>query len=315
MSQPALKPRVAKVIIVKPLLKWVGGKTQIIDKLINKFPNQIENYNEIFLGGGSVLFALLSHINANNIKLCGKIYAFDFNYALIAFYINVQTNHLQLYNEVEEIKMIYLSCPAEGSINRKPTNLTEAKSSRESYYYWIRSKYNTLNDQGTVKASAIFIFLNKMGFRGMFREGPNGFNIPYGHYKNTNIINKQHLITVHQLIQKVLFRHSSFETSFNKISNDDFVYLDPPYAPENETSFVGYTKKGFKLEQHKLLFKLTKNLSKKNVKFTMSNSNVDIVNEHFPNSEYNVEHIMCRRAINAKKPQSKTKEVIIQNWS
>ena len=120
--------------------------------------------------------------------------------------------------------------------------------SKESYYYWIRNKYNTI-EKNTVECSALFMFLNKTCFRGMYREGPKGFNVPYGHYKKTPVIIKQQdLNTISELIKDVEFIHSDFRDSIKKIKPSDFVYFDPPYAQENKNSFVDYVADGFTLE-------------------------------------------------------------------
>jgi DNA adenine methylase len=294
------------LIIVKPIIKWVGGKTQIIDKIINKFPKIIENYHEIFLGGGSVLLALLSYEKYNKIKINKKIYAYDLNEMLINLYKNIQSNPNELYNEIIKIKEEFNSCEGD-IINRKPLNIEEAKTSKESYYYWMRKQYNTITEKKKIKASAIFIFLNKTCFRGLFRESKNGFNVPYGNNKNPNIIDKSHLFDIHNLIKNVIFIQSDFSNSFKNINNNDFIYLDPPYVPENENSFVKYTNNGFDLEQHILLFNLTNELNN----FLMSNSNVPLIYEYFPKNKYNIELIDCKRRINSKKPQSMSTEVFI----
>ena len=144
----------------------------------------------------------------------------------------------------------------------------------------------------------------------MYRQGPNGFNVPYGHYKKTpTIISKKDLNNIKDLIKNVKFINCSFTDSFKNFKEGDFVYLDPPYAPENTTSFVGYLKDGFNLETHKLLFNQIINLS--NVKFVMSNSNVKLVTNYF--NEYYCENIIAKRAINSKKHGSTTSEVIIYN--
>tara|TARA_B110001450_G_C17196804_1_gene309683 strand:- start:56 stop:490 length:435 start_codon:yes stop_codon:yes gene_type:complete len=144
----------------------------------------------------------------------------------------------------------------------------------------------------------------------MYREGPNGYNVPYGHYKKTpTIISETDLNYISDLIKNVEFKHSSFTDSIKNVKEGDFVYLDPPYAPENANSFVGYVADGFNLETHKLLFNEIKNLE--NIKFVMSNAKVDLVTDNF--KEYNCDDIIARRAINAKKPGSKTTEVIIYN--
>lgn len=160
----------------------------------------------------------------------------------------------------------------------------------------------------------MFIFLNKTCFRGLFREGPNGFNVPYGNYKNPEIINKSHLDEIHLLIQNVQFECCDFTTSLKNIVENDFVYLDPPYAPEKDTSFIKYTNKGFGLDEHKKLFTLCNNLSNENKKFMMSNADVKLVRDNFIDEKYTLNSILCKRTINSKNPESKTKEVIIKNY-
>lgn len=301
------------VIILKPILKWVGGKTQILEKLLIEIPKTINNYHEIFIGGGSVLLAFLAYVNNKDIIITGHIYAYDINESLISVYKNIQSNHIELYNKLQELIKDFNDC-GEEKVNRKPLSLIEAKQNQENYYYWIRKQYNKLTDleKKTVICSAMFIFLNKTCFRGVYRVGPNGFNVPYGHYKNPGIINTEHLNKMHDLIQNVIFKCCDFSMAFKNVSKDDYIYLDPPYAPETKKSFVNYTENGFNIEQHQKLFDLC-DISK-NVKIMMSNSSVDLVKKHFASDIYTINTILCKRAINSKKPDSKTNEVIIKNY-
>jgi DNA adenine methylase len=299
-------------------LKWVGGKTQIIDKLIMEFPVEINNYREAFLGGGSVLLTLLSYVKSGIIKIQGNIYAYDLNEPLIYIYKNIQTQHMELYEILKDIIRNFSEC-GNGEINRTPANIFEAKIAKENYYYWIRSEYNKLSiiDKKGLLGSAMLIFLNKTCFRGVFRVGPNGFNVPYGHYNNPEIINKEHLEEIHNLIQNVVFECADFNESLTKVEDNDFVYLDPPYAPETNTSFVGYTEKGFDIENHKNLFKLIHNLTdatESNIKVMLSNADVTLVRDNFKNEKYNILSIVCKRSINSKNPDAKAKEVIITNY-
>jgi DNA adenine methylase len=304
-----------KICIPKPILKWVGGKTQIIDKLIMEFPVEINNYREAFLGGGSVLLTLLSYVKNGIIRINGNIYAYDLNAPLIYIYKNIQTHHTELYNTLQSIIKDFNEC-GNGEINRKPKNIEEAKIAKENYYYWIRSEYNKLcpNSKNSVLGSAMFIFLNKTCFRGVFRVGPKGFNVPYGHYNNPEIINKEHLEEIHNLIQNVIFECSDFNTSLKNIEQNDFVYLDPPYAPETDTSFVGYTENGFNIENHTNLFKLIHLLTDADKKMMLSNADVSLVRENFTNEKYKVSSVLCKRSINSKNPDAKAKEVIIKNY-
>jgi len=298
--------------IQKPVLKWIGGKTQIISNVLELFPDKIKNYHELFIGGGSVLFGLLSLIEKGEINLEGNIYVYDKNPDLINFYKNIQSN----YNELHNYAKIYFN-EYDGligtEVNRKPKNIEEAKTSKESYYYWLRQKFNTMEKE-FVEYSAIFLFLNKTCFRGMYRVGPNGYNVPYGHYKKTpKLISLNELKRISEMLSNVIFRESDFMESINEAKEGDFVYMDPPYVPESKTSFVGYTKDGFNKELHEKLFEETKNLDKKGVKFLMSNSNQKLVRDSL--KDFICEEITARRAINSKNPSSKTKEVLIYNFS
>ena len=302
------------IVLQKPFIKWVGGKTQIINNIISKIPQlpkKINNYHELFLGGGSVLLAVLSLQKCNKIKIQNKIYAYDINENLINMYKNIQNNKDELYEILKRYFEDYDSLKGT-EINRNPNSIEEAKTSKESFYYWIRKKYNNM-DKNSVECSAIFIFLNKTCFRGMYREGPNGYNVPYGHYKKTpSILSKEELNNISELIKDVEFKKSNFKESIKNIKEGDLLYLDPPYAPENSKSFVGYVADGFSLDDHNLLFSEIKKLKIfKKVKFIMSNAKVELVTNSF--KDYKCEDIKARRAINSKKPGSTTTEVIIYN--
>ena len=294
--------------VQKPFLKWVGGKTQIIGDIISKIPREINNYHELFLGGGSVLLAVLSLQKQNKITIKNKIYAYDINSTLINVYKNIQQNKDELYNYINLYITEYDNIIGT-EINRNPTSIEEAKTSKESYYYWMRTKYNNM-DKNTIECSALFMTINKTCFRGMYREGPHGYNVPYGHYKKTpTIITETDLNYISNLIKDVEFIASDFSSSIKNVKNGDFVYLDPPYAPENDKSFVGYVQDGFSLETHNKLFNEIKKLDK--IKFVMSNAKVDLVTETF--KDYNSDDIIARRAINSKNPGSITTEVLIYN--
>ncbi|MAP67470.1 MAG: hypothetical protein CMF80_07220 [Candidatus Marinimicrobia bacterium] len=298
--------------IQKPFLKWVGGKTQILDDIISKIPKKINNYHEPFLGGGSVLFAILCLQQEKKIIITNNIYAYDVNKDLINVYKHIQNNKDKLYTLIEYYINEYDSIEG-NTINRKPISIEEAKTSKESYYYWLRNKYNTIDKNNhPMECSALFMILNKTCFRGMYREGPNGYNVPYGHYKKTpTIISKNDIDKISSLIRDVEFIHCNFSDSIKNAKSGDFVYLDPPYAPENTRSFVGYVADGFNLDMHNLLFDEIKNLDKKKIKFVLSNAKVELVTQAFKN--YNCEDIIARRAIHSKKPGSTTTEVIIFN--
>jgi DNA adenine methylase len=276
----------------KTIIKWIGGKTQIINEILNKFPKEINNYHEIFLGGASVLIALLTYKNEGLINIKGNIFAYDINEALIYLYKNIQDNHLKLYDYISKIIDNY-----------------KKEQDKESYYYYQRDIYNSLDNKKSIEASSLFLFLNKTCFRGMYRESKYGFNVPYGNYKNPEIINKNHLEDFHNLIKDIIFIHQDFTKSLQTIFDiNDFIYLDPPYYPEKYNSFVNYNKDGFNLKNHNDLIEIVK---KNNFKFLMNNADVDYIRDNF--KEYNIQIIIYKRKINSKKPQSITNELIITN--
>lgn len=308
----------------KPLLKWLGGKTQIIDDVLAGFPREINNYYEPFLGGGSVLIAFLKNVKDGGKKLNGNVYASDLNSDLVSFYKNIQSRCEDFIVELKKLCDEFASIQGSGGggggevVNRNAANIEEAMTSQESYYYWTRAKFNGLanaEERKTPLASAMLLFLNKTCFRGVYREGPKGFNVPFGHNKNPGIIDEENIRFVSGLIKDVMFTHCSFKSNpfLGMARMGDFVYLDPPYAPETEKSFVGYTKDGFDLECHKELFKMCHDMTEKRVRILLSNADVKLVRDAFPLPVYTTRVISCRRAIHSKEPDSRTNEVLITN--
>tara|TARA_B000000557_G_C20767991_1_gene440383 strand:+ start:110 stop:994 length:885 start_codon:yes stop_codon:yes gene_type:complete len=291
---------------MKPIIKWVGGKTQILDKVLKTFPREIENYHELFVGGGSVLFGLLE---SKDITVKGKVYAYDKNQKLINMYRQIQTNPKDVHDYLTELFKTY-DTRTGTEVNRKPQTEEEGLTSKESYYYWVRKKYNDLIPTTHIHAATL-IFLNKTCFRGVYREGPNGFNVPYGHYKTTPVVTPlEELLKIQDLIKDVVFKWCDFRAAFAQTVNDcDFIYADPPYAPENVKSFVGYTKDGFIMDDHKDLFDL---LKYSEIDFVMSNAKVYLVTSSF--EDYKIEDVPARRAINSKDPSSITTEVLVHGY-
>ena len=297
-----------EVEVAKPFIKWVGGKTQIIHTILSLFPAEINNYREIFLGGGSVLLSFLSYVESGIIKLHGKVYAYDINKTLIDAYKSIQSNHKKLYIEVQKLSETYSSFKKDkGERNCKSINDVDSK---EGFYYWIRRRFNTENVDIITKSS-MFIFLNKSCFRGLFREGPNGFNVPFGNYKTINFLDYEHLDRISKLIKNVSFECLSFTDSMKSIEIADFIYLDPPYVGENEKSFVNYTESGFSMDSHTSLFNLLKNMEEK---FLMSNSKTPLVEENFHDNKHTIETISCKRSINSKDPSKIVNEVLVRNY-
>lgn len=288
---------------MKPIIKWVGGKTQILDKVLGTFPREINNYHELFVGGGSVLLGILSN---KDITVKGKVYAYDKNEKLINMYRQIQANPRDVHEHLLELFITY-DTRTGTEVNRKPQTEQDGLTSKESYYYWTRKKYNDLIPDTPIHAATL-IFLNKTCFRGVYREGPNGFNVPYGHYKSTPlVVPLDELVKIQDLIKNVIFKWCDFRDAFEQsVTGGDFIYADPPYAPENIKSFVGYTKDGFIMDDHIDLFNLLKNSK---ITFTMSNAKVELVTNNFEG--YTIKDVSARRAIHSKNPAALTTEVLV----
>jgi DNA adenine methylase len=297
----------------KPFLKWVGGKSQIVTNVLEMFPSEFNNYHEPFLGGGSVLIGLLMKQREGAIRIGGNIYASDLNLALISVYQNIQTNPQSVIQALNVLISQYKRAKNGTIVKRDAVTLDDAYTSAESYYYYTRKEYNLLTNKMSASASAMFIFMNKTCFRGVYREGPNGFNVPYGNYSNPGIIDETHILFISDLIQNVIFSHRTYNDAFHDACAGDFVYLDPPYAPETEKSFVSYNAGGFNLADHHGLFNQCLQLSEKNIKFVLSNSDVPIVRTAFLEPTYKTTIISCKRTINSKDPAAKANEVLVRN--
>ena len=304
--------------MLNPLLKWVGGKGKLLHHIVPKLrdAHTINNYYEPFVGGGSVLFAVINQVNKGNIRITGKIFASDVNKDLITFYKTVVSYPEELANSIQELFDNYNeACTLNG--NRFPATFEDALNTKESYYYWIRKLYNDTRTQAesqfdSIKRSAMFYFLNKTCFRGIYREGPNGFNVPFGNYKTKfTPPTVSELNEYSEALQNVVFSVAHFQESLRKCKEGDLVYADPPYAPVQKTSFVGYTKDGFGLDSHISLFSLLHSLREKNVNIIMSNADVEMIRESFSPDIWNYDSINARRAVNSKNPQSTQLEVII----
>lgn len=301
-----------------PLIKYVGGKTQIIDNI--NIPSVINNYHEPFVGGGSVLLKTLYLKHNKKIVISGNIIASDLNPHLIAMWKHVQSNHIELYQELQKVVAEYKSLPLDAVIKNKkrvktyvPETLQQALTTQKNYYYWCRKEFNVLRLLSTtpIRCSALFIFLNKTSYRGVYRIGPRGYNVPFGHKEPSEFVSLKHLVEISQLILPVIFKSQDFTVAFDDVKSQDFVYLDPPYAPINSKSFVGYNKEGFNINQHNLLFDLFKYNSTQNVLLLMSNADVEMIHTTF--DKFKITPIKCLRRINSKKPESTCMELLVSN--
>jgi DNA adenine methylase len=282
--------------MVKPFLKWVGGKTDLLDKILPLFPTEINNYHEVFVGGGSIFLNLLDN---KNINITGKIYIYDSNEELINLYTCIKADYTKLWKHIYELSVEYIN-----------------SEDKANYYYYIRELYNnSLIEKDAYFQSSLFLFLNKTCFRGLYRESNKGFNVPFGNYLKPSFIDLETLRKLNSEFSKIEIKYSSYQDTLNSIINyskkGDFIYLDPPYASNKETDFVNYTKYGFPNDNHNVIYDKLLQLDKKGIKFLLSNSNIDFIKDLFVNYKINI--ISAKRRINSKLPNDKTTELLIYN--
>jgi DNA adenine methylase len=298
---------------IKPFLKWVGGKSKILTEIFQNFPKEIDTYWEPFLGGGSVLFYLLEQMEEGLIKVkCVKVN--DLNSNLINLYNQIKDNHVNFVNELDKLIKVYKDA---SDIKYEPrhkfpsVSLNDSiKGGKQHVYYYYRNYYNKTCDNKVVKA-ALFLFLNKTCFRGLYREGVNGFNAPYGNYKNPGFYQKDNIVSVSNLLRKynVKFENKDYNKFLQCIKLNkfkfDFIYLDPPYHPITDTSFTRYQKDDF--TDHDGLSDLCEKLPR----FVQSNSKCIYNMEKY--KKYTIKEVDIIHTINSKKPGKKLKEILIIN--
>lgn len=294
--------------IVKPFVKWAGGKTSLIPQLTKYFPlelknNQIEKYVEPFVGGGAVLIDILQNYNIK------RAYAFDINKDLINCYNVIK------YKVEDLIRKLY----------KKETEfLALDKDERQKYFYNVRAEYNSylLDNELDVKRASEFIFLNRTCFNGLYRVNKNGkFNVPCGKYKNPTICDSRNLRNLSILFKNTIFKYGDYKESESLIDENTFVYFDPPYRPLSVTSgFTSYTKEDFNDENQKELAKYYNKLNVKNAKLMLSNSNpknTDENDDFFENiyKGFNINEVSAKRMINSNaKGRGEISELLITNY-
>ena len=266
-----------------PIVKWVGGKRQLMFELLKNKPENYNRYFEPFIGGGALFFELQPE----------NAYISDMNEELINLYQVVRDN-------VDELI----------------TDLQKHNISKE-YFMEIRNIDRTkeYKSWSNVKKSSRFIYLNRTCFNGMYRVNSKGeFNVPFGHYKNPRILDENNLINCSNLLQRTEIKHADFSEILKAVKKDDFVYFDPPYVPLSETSsFTSYTKDGFDMDMQFKLRDVCDELDSMGVKFLLSNSDTKLVNELYEN--YNIKKVFASRQINANADgRGKITEVLVRNY-
>ncbi|MDY5721931.1 MAG: Dam family site-specific DNA-(adenine-N6)-methyltransferase [Succinivibrio sp.] len=272
---------------ILPLLKWVGGKRQILGELISLMPSTYNTYCEPFLGGGALFFALHP----------SKAIVNDINEELINFYEVVRDDHQALLDIISEY---------------------QAKDCEE-FFYEIRALdrdvENFKKTSKVVKAARTF-YLNRTCFNGLYRVNSKGFfNSPYGKPIYKFIIDTDRFVAMSTYLKEhnITLCSNTYEYVLDKLKKGDFVYLDPPYDRVSTTSFTSYSKYDFtQADQHRLRLACDK-LNERGVKFMLSNAPTDFIVEEF--KDYHQSFVSASRIVNSKvEGRGKVKEIIVRNY-
>lgn len=277
-------------LVPKPFVKWAGGKRQLLAILSQYVPQNFDTYFEPFLGGGAVLFHLISQ------KPQLGCFVSDLNSTLILSYVTIRDKVDELIITLEKHSENYFKNP-------------------EKYYYRIRE----CNPKNQIDKVSRLIFLNKTCFNGLYRVNSKGkFNVPIGKYVNPNIVNKENLLAVSHVLQskEISIKCEDFTTSLKRAQKDDFVYLDPPYQPVSSTAnFTSYTNDNFSLKDQERLFAEFQKLDSKGCKVMLSNSKSEEMIDLFSEYSDNVIEINTNRFINSNsKKRTGHTEILVKNY-
>ena len=278
--------------LVMPVLKWVGGKRQLLPEIKKHMPQITKSsiYYEPFVGGGAVLFDIQPKKAVIN----------DINHDLINVYKVIKHNVEDLITELKEDKYV---------------NSSEA-------FYKIREldrKPKEFHKLTEIQKAARMLYLNKTCYNGLYRVNSIGeFNSPFGRYKNPNIINEVGLRAVSKYFNEseITFLNGDFESAVKGIKKGSVVYMDPPYAPISKTSnFTGYNESGFGIDEQERLKKLCDKLTEKGVHVLLSNSDCDIIRQLYSDEKkYSIISVKAKRTINSvANSRGEVREVLIVN--
>ena len=293
---------------IKPFVKWAGGKKQLLPVIHSAYPEElgtrITRYAEPFVGGGAVLYDILSSYKLD------EIYISDVNSELISTYLAIRDNCDSLISLLSDMQNDYLAKPDE---------------ERTVYFGEKRKEFNLLKNssgKNTAEIGALFIFLNRTCFNGLYRvNSKNEFNVPVGRYKNPVILNEKNLRNVSLALKNVEIVCGDFRKALTFIDEKTFVYLDPPYRPLSTTaSFTSYAKDEFNDEEQKVLAAFAREIDARGAKFLLSNSDPKNTNpdDNFFDDLYagfTIRRVDAVRMINSKADKrGKITELLISNY-
>ena len=278
-------------LIVKPFVKWAGGKFRLADKFMPLLPSSFNpeknTYIEPMVGSGGFFFKYAPKYS----------YLSDINQNLITTY-NIIKN---------DVNTLILSLKEHQELHDK------------EYFYDQRKKFNDLVIKGgsNVEIASLFIYLNRTCFNGLYRENSKGeFNVPIGSYKNPTICNEVNLVAVSNTLQSVEINCHGFEESLKTIKENDFVYIDPPYLPIDATSFTKYSKSDFGKKHHEDLSFFCDSVNDLGAYFMLSNADTKLTKDiYMKKGRYSTEFLVGRTIASNANNRVNAKEVIITNYN
>jgi len=300
---------------IKPFLKWAGGKSQLLPQFQDLYPAELKTgavvrYIEPFVGGGAVFFDIVSQFDVQS------FYLLDANVELILIYRVVQRDPIELVERLQDMATKYLAL---------------SNAERKRFYYSVRDKFNATQpyinyqvySRAWIERAAQLLFMNRTCFNGLFRLNSKGqFNVPHGRYKNPKIVDPDNIYNASLLLQKAEIICGDFTVCEQWVTENTFVYFDPPYRPLNTTSsFTSYSQDKFNDADQIRLSKFFRQLAKRrNVYLMLSNS--DPTNENANDdffkrlySGFNIHTVSANRMINSNpEKRGKIRELVITNY-
>lgn len=272
---------------VQPVLKWVGGKRQLLDSLGPLLPKQIERYCEPFVGGGALLFALQPQ----------EAFINDVSEELINVYRVIRDDVEALIEELQK------------------------HPNEHNHFYWVRDwdrERGSYAQLSNIAKAARMLYLNKTCYNGLFRVNASGqFNTPFGRYRNPNIVNAEVLRAVSAYLgkSKVEMTCGDYATRLKHLPAGTFVYLDPPYDPVSPTAnFTSYARGGFDRAEQMRLREQCELMDARGIKFMLSNSATEFIKTLY--SRYDITLVSAKRAINSKSAaRGDVAEVVVRNYT
>lgn len=273
---------------LKPFIKWVGGKRQLIEHIEKRLPKNINKYIEPFVGGGALFMHLQNEVTIIN----------DYSSDLINAYNQIKNDPYSLMTKLDEYEKLHLQ-------------------SGDEFYYQIRGMDRLANwsEIDNLTKAARMIYLNKACFNGLYRVNKSGkFNVPSNKKQKIITYEKENILELNKFLNrknvKILF--GDFYEACKTAKKGDFIFFDPPYDMLNKQTFESYTQDGFGIEGQKRLAKLFKELDKKGCYLMLTNHNTELINELY--KDYHIDVISVKRMINSDSSKRTGEETIIYNY-